>query len=99
MSFELTNALASFQKLINNVLREYLNVFVMTYLNDILIFSENSDKHVEHVRKVLKIYKRHSLSLKLNKCAFEVTKTEILEYIITSERIKINSKKIKFILI
>ena len=97
--FGLTNALVSFQKLINNTLREYLNMFVMTYLNNILIFSKNFNEHVEHVRKVLEICQKHSLLLKLSKYEFEVTKTEFLRHVIISERIKINSKKIKFILI
>ena len=92
MSFELTNVSASFQKLINDMLRKYLNVFVMTYLNDILIFSENPEEHVEHVRTVLKICQRHSLLLKLSKCEFEVTKIEFLRHVIILERIKIDSK-------
>ena len=71
----------------------------MTYLNNILIFSENPDEHEEHVRTVLKICQKHSLLLKLSKCEFGVTKTEFLEHVIISERIKIDSKKIKFILI
>ena len=99
MSFELTNVSVSFQRLINDMLREYLNVFVMTYLDDILIFSENSEEHVEHVRIVLKTYQKHSLLLKLSKYEFKVTKIKFLEHVITSERIEINFKKIKFILI
>ena len=99
MLFELTNVLVSFQKLINDILREYLNEFVIAYLNNILIFSENSDEHEEHMRTVLKICQKHSLSLKLSKCEFGVTKTEFLGHVITLGRIEMNSKKIKFILI
>jgi len=99
MSFELTNASVSFQKLINDMFREYLNVFVIAYLNNILIFSEKSNEHEKHVRTVLKTYQKHSLSLKLSKYEFEVIKIEFLRHVIISERIKINSKKIKFILI
>ena len=99
MLFGLTNVSVSFQRLINDMLRKYLNVFVMTYFDNILIFSENSEEYEGHVRTVLKIYQRHSLLLKLSKCEFEVTKTEFLRHVIILERIKINSKKIKFILI
>ena len=99
MLFGLINAPASFQELINNMLREYLDVFVIAYLDNILIFSENFDEHEEHVRIVLEAYQKHSLLLKLSKCEFGVLKTEFLEHIIISERIEINSKKIKFILI
>ena len=54
MLFELTNASAMFRKLINHVLYDHLNKFVITYLNNILIFSENKKNHEKHVKKVLK---------------------------------------------
>ena len=54
MLFELTNTLAIFQKLINYVLYDYLNEFIITYLNDILIYSENEENHEKHVKKVLR---------------------------------------------
>jgi hypothetical protein len=53
MPFRLTNAPASFQKLINNVLEGYLDIFCTVYLDDIIIFSENEEEHEEHVRKVI----------------------------------------------
>ena len=49
MPFSLTNILASFQELINNMIREYLNVFALTYLDNILIFSTTYKEHVQHV--------------------------------------------------
>jgi len=53
MSFRLKNILVIFQRLINNMLREYLNDFVITYLNNILIYSDNLKMHHKHVYKVL----------------------------------------------
>jgi hypothetical protein len=54
MLFELINALAIFQRLINEALYEYLNDFVTAYLNNILIFiKENREEHTEKVKKVL----------------------------------------------
>ena len=53
MLFELINAFAIFQKIINDTLREYFNVFVITYLNNILIYSKTLKKHVKHVQKML----------------------------------------------
>ena len=53
MPFGLTNAPVSFQQFINKVLREYLDIFVIAYLNDILIFSNTFKKHVDHVTKIL----------------------------------------------
>ncbi|RFN43552.1 pol polyprotein [Fusarium flagelliforme] len=54
MPFGLTNAPATFQRMINNVLRQYLDVFVVCYLDDILIFLDNKEEHQEHIHKVLK---------------------------------------------
>ena len=54
MPFRLTNAPASFQRFINEVCREHLDIFVIAYLDDILIFSKDYDEHIGHVRKVLK---------------------------------------------
>ena len=52
MLFELTNALTIFQKLINHVLYDHLNEFVIAYLNDILIFSKMKEKHEQYVKKM-----------------------------------------------
>jgi hypothetical protein len=49
MLFGLTNAPASFQRFINEVLQEYLHSFVIVYLDDILIFLKEEEEHVEHV--------------------------------------------------
>ena len=53
MSFELTNASTTFQELINHVLYDHLNKFVITYLDNILIFSEIEEKYEKHVKKIL----------------------------------------------
>ena len=54
MPFGLTNAPASFQRFINEVCREHLNIFVIAYLDDILIFSKTLEEHVQHIREILK---------------------------------------------
>ena len=72
MPFGLTNAPASFQRFINKVLREHLNIFIITYLNNILIFLKGYSEHVEHIRKVLKKIKNTKLQLKLKKCEFHM---------------------------
>jgi hypothetical protein len=53
MPFGLTNAPATFQAYINNVLRKYLDVFVVVYLDNILVYLKTYDEHVQDVRKVL----------------------------------------------
>ena len=55
MSFELTNVSATCQKLMNNILQERLDIFIIAYLNDILIYFKTEEKHIKHVDIVLKL--------------------------------------------
>ena len=70
MSFELTNMPATFQKLINHVLYDHLNEFVIAYLNDILIYSENEENYKKHVKKILRKLQEKNLYFKSEKCEF-----------------------------
>ena len=70
MSFELINAPAMFQAYINNVLREHLNMFVVIYLDDILIYSKNKEDHRKHVRQVLSALKKADLRIISEKSQF-----------------------------
>ncbi|SCO92825.1 uncharacterized protein FRV6_16953 [Fusarium oxysporum] len=67
MPFGLTNAPAVFQRIITNVLREYLNIFIVYYLDDILIFSDTEEEHTEHVHKVLKALQDANMLIKPTK--------------------------------
>jgi len=93
MSFKLKNALATFQRLINNTLREYLNDFVITYLNDILIYSDNLEMHHKHMHKVLAKLNEQAMYVKKSKSRFEIKKIQFLRYVIQSKQIKKNLKK------
>jgi hypothetical protein len=53
MSFGLTNALAYFMYLMNKVFMEFLDKFVVVFIDDILVFSKTKEEHVEHLRLVL----------------------------------------------
>ncbi len=70
MSFELTNASTTCQKMINDALRQHLDQFVIAYLNDIMIYSKILKEHVNHVFKVLECLNGRDLRLKLKKCEF-----------------------------
>ena len=94
MSFELCNAFDTFQAFINVTLREYLNDFCTEYSNDVLIFSENRTKHVEHVFKILVKLEKANLYLDIDKCEFFVTSVKYFELIIITEEVKMNFKKI-----
>ena len=79
MSFRLTNTLATFQELINHVLYNHLNEFVITYLNDILIFSETEKKHEKHVKKIFRKLQKKNLYLKSEKCEFHKQQVKYLK--------------------
>ena len=72
MPIGLTNAPATFQALVNLVLREHLDQFVLAYLDNILIYSETLEEYKKHVRTVLKKLQKASLVVKLEKCSFYI---------------------------
>ena len=74
MLFELTNASTNFMNYIHETFRKYLNIFVIIYVNDILIFSNNQQKHNKYVRLMLNRLKQYDFFVKLNKCEFDVQK-------------------------
>ncbi|KAL9562741.1 hypothetical protein ACKAV7_013093 [Fusarium commune] len=94
MPFRLTNAPATFQRIINNILRQYLDVFVVYYLDDILIFSDNKEEHKEHIHKVLKALQDANLLVKPEKSHFHVKEVDFLGHTITPGEIRIDKKKV-----
>jgi hypothetical protein len=72
----------------------YLNEFVITYLNDIIIYSNNTKKHIQHVRKILQRLRETNIQTNVNKYEFHTTKTKFLEMIVEQDEIKIKSKNI-----
>jgi Reverse transcriptase (RNA-dependent DNA polymerase) len=70
MLFGLTNVLAIYQALINNILKEYLDDFVVAYLDNILIYSKNEKEHTGHVIKVLETLERTGLKINEKKLIF-----------------------------
>jgi hypothetical protein len=70
MSFGLTNAPAYFMYLMNSVFMDYLDKFIVVFIDDILIYSQNEQEHEEHLRKVLQRLQDCQLYAKLSKCEF-----------------------------
>ncbi|KAE8555713.1 hypothetical protein TMatcc_002981 [Talaromyces marneffei ATCC 18224] len=98
MNFGLTNAPASWQNYINDILKEYLDDFVCAYMDDILIFSNSLEEHKKHVRQVLERLKANSLQCDINKCEFHTQKTTFLGLIISTEGISMDPSKVATIL-
>jgi hypothetical protein len=70
MSFGLTNAPVYFMYLMNNVFMEYLDKFVVVFIDDILVFSRSEEEHEGHLRLVLQKLLEHQLYAKFSKCDF-----------------------------
>ena len=95
MPFRLTNVPATFQAFINNILWEYLNQFVVIYLDDILIYFKTKEQHVQHICKVLQALQNAGLWVKPEKSLFYFKEVHFLGFIVTSEGLWMNSEKIQ----
>ena len=98
MLFGLSNVPATFQRYINKILAEKLNVFVTVYLDDILIYIEDPGRlHVKAVCWVLDQLQKYSFFANLKKCCFYQDEIRFLRYIISSIDISMEAKKIKMV--
>ncbi|QRW24722.1 Retrotransposable element Tf2 protein [Rhizoctonia solani] len=95
MPFGLTNAPAAFQHFMNNLFRDLIDVTVVIYLDNILIFSEDPKDHPTHVREVLSQLMRNQLFCKLSKCHFHVTTVDYLGIVISPAGFSMDQKKIE----
>ena len=98
MFFGLTNAPAAFQARINNVLRKFLGIFIVVYLDDIIIFSQTEEEHANHVDIVLKELLDNNLRIKPRKCEWAVQQTEFLGHIVSLGKIVMSPRLLNAIL-
>jgi hypothetical protein len=97
LPFGLTNGPATYQRYMNDILFEYLDVFCTVYLDDILIYSENELEHEEHVIKVLQKLREAGLQADIKKCEFGVKRTKYLGFIVTTDGIEVDPDKVSVI--
>jgi hypothetical protein len=97
VSFGLSNAPAGFMCLMNGVFREFLDKFVIVFLDDILIYSKSEEELEQHLRMVLQVLKEHRLYAKLSKCILYQKMIHYLGHIISAVGIKVDPKKIEVI--
>jgi hypothetical protein len=98
MSFGLTNEPAYFMYLMNSVFMDYLDKFVVVFIDDILIYSQNEKEHEEHLRKVLQRLQNCQLYAKLSKCEFWISEVLFLGHIINREGLAVDTKNVTAIL-
>jgi hypothetical protein len=97
MPFGLTNCPATFQRHVNEVLRAFVDRFVIVYLDDILIYSNNIEEHTQHVRQVFEVLRKNELYAKVEKCEFHTTSVEYLGFKISPKGIEMDPKKVETI--
>jgi hypothetical protein len=98
MSFGLTNAPAFFMHLMNKVFMDYLDTFVVIFIDNILIYSKLEAEHEKHLRLVLQRLREHKLYAKLSKCEFWIDEVPFLGHVISKGGIAVDPGKVKDVL-
>ena len=97
MPFGLMNTAAAFQRFMNNIFSDLLDVHMIIYLDNILVYSDNPTKHTEHVCEVLHHLWKHGLYAHLDKCHFSSDTIKYLSFILTKEGLKMDLSKVQII--
>ena len=97
MPFGLTNSPAAFQRFMNDIFADMLDVCVIVYLDDILIYSDNMETHQEHVREVLRRLRQNGLFAGAHKCTFHADTVEYLGYILSPMGLSMDPAKVQTI--
>ncbi|KAL0551529.1 hypothetical protein IC582_010619 [Cucumis melo] len=95
MSFGLTNAPAVFMDLMNRVFREFLDTFVIVFIDDILIYSKTEAEHEEHLRMVLQTLRDNKLYAKFSKCEFWLKQVSFLGHVVSKAGVSVDPAKIE----
>ena len=96
-AFRLTNAPATFIRMMEDILWPFTNSFLVVYLDDILIISQTWEEHLHHIRQVLQTLWQHKLCANLDKCTFGMTQVQYLGYIIDECGVHVDPTKIQVI--
>jgi ribonuclease HI len=95
MSFGLTNAPAFFMNLMNKVFMEYLDKFVVVFIDDILIYSRTKEEHEEHLRLALEKLREHQLYAKFSKCEFWLSEVKFLVHFISAGGVAVDPSNVE----
>jgi hypothetical protein len=98
MSFGLTNALTYFMYLMNKVFMEYLDKFVVVFIDDILVYSRSEEEHEELLRLALQKLQENRLYAKLSKCEFWMKQVAFLGHVISKGGISVHPSKVQDVL-
>src|ERR1041385_8005991 len=95
MSFGLTNAPAYFMSMMNKIIMEFLDKFVVVFIDVILIYSKNEAEHEEHLRLVLEKLREHQIYAKFSKCEFWLKEVGFLGHVVSGEGIAVDPSKVE----
>ena len=95
MPFGLTNAPAAFMDLMNRVFKNFLDQFVIVFIDDILVYSRSKEEHEEHLRIVLQTLRKNRLYAKFKKCEFWLEQVAFLGHVISKKGISVDPGKIE----
>jgi hypothetical protein len=98
MSFGLTDASAYFMYMMNKVFMEYLNKFVVVFIDDILVYSMSEEEHEGHLRLVLQKVQDHKLYAKFSKCEFWLKQVAFLVHAVSKGGISVDPSKVQDVL-
>jgi hypothetical protein len=94
LPFGLTNAPATFQRLINKTLAGLLDTCCIAYLDDVLIYSRTFEEHEQHVKQVLERLRKNGLYCKISKCEFAVQQTMFLGHVVSTEGVEMDPDRV-----
>jgi transposase InsO family protein len=95
LCFGLTNAPATFQRVMNRVFAPYLNQFVLVYLDDVLVMSRDPEEHLAHLRLVLQALRDHGFKAKASKCEFGRASLKFLGHVVSGGGVHVDPDKLK----
>ena len=93
LQFGLNAAVSSFQNMMQHILRPYLTVFCMVYIDDIIIFSKNEAEHMQHIKLILEAINKARLKINIEKCEFFKTEVKLLGWYIGVDGRRVDPQK------
>ena len=95
MPFGLVNAPATFQAMMNTILRDFLDHGVVVYLDDLLIYSKNEEERIALVKKVPAQLEAYDLAISTTKSVFNVKEVELLGYMVAVDGVTMSERKVQ----